>query len=155
MGKLKAKILAWLADDDTESIPLAPVRALAPSDTFSEQGKEQDTADDTLNDTATDDLPVHEATRGQINAWHVWRDFYTLRQFLYQHDLNWYHKIFSYDAFKVGLDRGRKLATFAIDDTHYLAFDFDETTGQAKDYAEACRVLAKINSLRNLRDLPN
>ena len=140
--------------EDMQSTTLAPTAEVVPIDTYSVQGAVQDTADDMLADTAVEDLPVHEATKGQIEAWHAWRDFYTLRNFLYQHDLNWYHKIFSYDIFKVGLDRGRQLATFAIDDTHYLSFTFDEKTGQAKDYAEACRVLAKINTLRNIRCLP-
>ena len=53
MGKLKAQILAWLADDDTESAPLALVRAEAPSDTFSERDKEQGTADDMLADVSS------------------------------------------------------------------------------------------------------
>ena len=162
MSKLKAKILEWLAGDDTEILvgkqlgaPLAPTAVFAPIDTWSLKDNAHYTAQGTEDDTPTDDLPVHEATKGQIEAWHAWRDFYTLRNFLYQHDLIWYHKIFSYDVFKVGLDRGRQRATFSVDDTHYLAFDFDETTGQAKDYAEACRVLAKINLLRNLRGLSN
>lgn len=156
MSKLKAKILAWLADDDTQDTP--PAQSTAPSDITPEQGA-SDTTDDvhgtaeSATDDTADDLLVYETTPAQIDAWHVWKDFYTLRNFLYQHDWIWYHKILSYDEFKVGLDRNKtcQRATFAIDDSgRYLAFEFDEKTGQAKDYAYACRVLAKINSRRNL-----
>lgn len=151
MKDLKARWAALFdkhsADDMTESIPAQVTASTAPSDIAPIQGASS-TADD-----AADDLPVYEATKSQIDAWHVWRDFYTLRDFLYQHDLVWYHKFLSYDEFKVGLDRDKtcQRVTFAIDDTRYLAFDFDEKTGQAKDYAHACRVLAKINALRKRR----
>lgn len=175
-----AALFDSVADDDAGQDTLAQATAsTAPSDivpvheapVYGASGtladEVQDAADDAIDDEqvtvdfeSNDDLPVYETTRGQIEAWHVWGEFYTLRDFLYLHDWNFYHKIFCYDEFKVGLDRDKtcQRATFAVDydkhkeTVHYLAFDFDETTGQAKDYAEACRVLAKINALRKLRD---
>ncbi len=145
-----AALLDSIVDDDTAENTLVQVT------TYTDSSDSVYTRKNTTGvhaDEVQDELPVYEATRKEIDAWHCWGNFYTLRDFLYLHDWNCYNKILNYDAFKVGLDRGRQLATFAVDDTHYLAFAFDEKTGQAKDYAEACRVLAKINLLRNLRGL--
>ena len=165
------------ADDTGQDTPAQATTPTAPSDIVSGTSgvygvsgtladEAQDATDDTTDDEQStvdffrnDDLPIYETTRGQIEAWHVWGEFYTLRDFLYQHDWVFYHKILCYDDFKVGLDRDKtcQRAIFAVDydkhkeTVHYLSFDFDETTGQAKDYAEACCVLAKINALRKLR----
>ena len=132
MMDLKTRLSALLYDDESESI----------SDNPPEKKSFAEPAANT-----TEDLILYEASAVQIDAWHVWREF--LRKFL--HNADWLLCAILYNSgkFKIGLDRNRQRAIFAIDDTHYYAFDFDEVSGQPKNPEYAYRVLLRLNARWN------
>lgn len=100
------------------------------------------------------DLPIYEATAKEINLWHAYGVNVALQALLreYQLDIS-SPNVAAYNFFKIGLDTKRYRATFAIDDTHYFAIDFNQSNSAPLDRRQACRVLAHVQHLRISHDL--
>lgn len=145
MGRLKAKILAWLADDNpaqdtpAQVMPSTP----APIDSVPVQTAEVP--------SVADELPIHEATPAQLDYWHAYGSNGFLQMLLREYDLDFYHNGNAYSYFKIGMNEATHEATFAIDDTHYLAIPFNEKNSAPLDDKQARRVLEKISRLRESR----
>ena len=151
MTDLKARLSALL-DDDEDVQPLASFET--PLDFVSK------TAQDFSVDVATeeletceiptaiaDDLPIYEATAAQINYWHALGSNVFLQTLLRQYDLDFSYPS-AYSHFKIGLDEARHVATFAVDDTHYYAIQFNEWNCAPVTTTEARLVLEKISAIR-------
>ncbi|MBQ6780713.1 MAG: hypothetical protein IJP62_05710, partial [Treponema sp.] len=150
---LKARLSALLADDEDVQ-PLAAFET--PIDFVSEttqdfsadvMTKELTTGE--MSMATTDDLPIYEATAAQINYWHAFGCNGFLQDFLREYDLDYASaNVAAYNHFKIGLDEKRHVATFAIDDTHYYAIQFNEWNTAPMNEEEARLVLEKISSIR-------
>lgn len=92
-----------------------------------------------------DDVPIFTATSKEIEYWHACVNIHVL-DFLRLYDLD--RGTIAFDAFKIGVDEQKHSATFALDDTHYLKFELNDTNVRPMDEAQAEKVLQKINSMR-------
>ena len=112
-----------------------------------------DIAEKKTADVVTDDeLPIYEATPAQINYWHSFSNNGFLQTMLSEYDLDYASaNVAALNHFKIGLDKTRHVATFAIDDTHYYAIQFNEWNTEPLDRTQARRVLEKICALRVAR----
>ena len=111
----------------------------------SEQTAENVTTIENRLETTADDVPTYTATVEQINLWHAQVNHFC-QSFLRIYDLDC--GTTAYDSFKVGVDKENHAITFAIDDTHYLKIDLDDTNVRPIDKEQAEKVLSKINSMR-------
>lgn len=160
MGKLKSKILAWLADDTpAESTPAQDTTSTAPSDSV----PVQDTADvpavvaDVVPDDVDDNLPIHEAPAAMIDYWHAFGDNVFLQMMLREYALDYASlNVHAFNHFKIGLNEARYEATFAIDyavgkTVRYYAIPFDAKKAAPMDRQQARRVLERVSRLREAR----
>ena len=92
-----------------------------------------------------DDVPIFTATSKEIEYWHACVNIHVL-DFLRLYDLD--RGTIAFDAFKIGVDEKTHSATFALDDTHYLKFELNDTNVRPMDEAQAEKILQKINSMR-------
>ena len=92
-----------------------------------------------------DDVPIYTATAKEIHYWHACVNIHVL-DFLRLYDLD--RGTIAFDSFKIGVDEKTHSATFALDDTHYLKFELNDTNVRPMDEAQAEKVLRKINSMR-------
>lgn len=156
MGKLKAKILAWLADDTPESTPAQVTPSTAPSNA----PPVYDTADvpavvaDVVPDDVDDNLPIHEAPAAMIDYWHASGSNVCLQVMLRRYALDYTPpNVHAYNHFKIGLNEARHEATFAIDyvtgkTVRYYAIAFNEKNSAPMDREQARRVLEKVSRIR-------
>lgn len=166
MGKLKSKILAWLADDTPESTPAQFSTSTTTSTTESTPSDSvpvQDTADvpyvvpDTVvADDDVDDLPIHEAPAAMIDYWHAFGCHLFLNMLLRQYALDCAQNGSAHNHFKIGLNETRHEATFAIDyaagkTVRYYAIPFNEKNTAPIDKKQARCVLEKVSQLREAR----
>lgn len=153
MGKLKSKILAWLADDTPESTPAQVTTSTAestPNDSVPAQATIDVPDDETADDL--DDLPIYEAPAAMIDYWHAFGNQVFLDMLLREYRLEGYgHNVHAHDHFRIGMNEARHEATFAIDSTHYYSIPFNEKHTAPLDKQQARRVLGKINRLREAR----
>lgn len=70
-------------------------------------------------------LKVFETTPSQIAAWQMWSHHYYLRRWLFEHDHEYYDNFSDYREFRLGYDKLEHRAIFALDDTHFVAINFD------------------------------
>lgn len=158
MGKLKAKILAWLADDTPESTPAQVTSSTAPSDT----PPVYDTTDvpSVVADVVPDDvdnLPIYEAPAAMIDYWHASGSNVCLQVMLRRYALDYTPpNVHAYNHFKIGLNEARHEATFAIDyavgkTVRYYAIPFDTKKAAPMDREQARRVLERVSQLREAR----
>lgn len=162
MGKLKAKILAWLADDTPESTPAQATTSTAPSDIVPVQASgvygasstladevqdnsdnEQDTTDDAANF-----LHIHKAPAAMIDYWHAYGSNGFLQNLLREYNLDFFHNVQAYNHFKIGMNESAHEVTFALDDEHYCSIPFNAKHTAPLDRKQAYRVLEFINQLR-------
>ena len=125
MTDLKARLLALLAGEEDEKLLPAvdSVSALK----------------------AAEELPIYEATAAQINYWHAFGNNVFLQTLLREYDLDDSSlNLHRYNRYKIGFDEKTHTATFAIDDTHYYAIDFNQWNSAPLDRTQACRVFEKI-----------
>lgn len=94
---------------------------------------------------SADDVPIYTATSKEIEYWHACVNIHVL-DFLRLYDLD--RGTIAFDSFKIGVDEKTHSATFALDDTHYLKFELNDTNVRPMDEAQAEKVLRKINSMR-------
>ena len=94
-----------------------------------------------------DSLPIYEATPAQINYWHGHGSNVFLQALLREYDLDYSHPS-AYNHFKIGLDTKRHVATFALDDNHYLAIELNQWNSAPLDKTQARLVLEKICAIR-------
>ena len=146
-----------LADPDA---PIAPVQSVTPNETprapvsaaVAEPAAVDSTEELTTCETPAqidDELPIYEATPAQINRWHSYSNNGFLQTMLSEYDLDYASaNVAALNHFKIGLDKTRHVATFAIDDTHYYAIQFNEFNTEPVNREEARRVLEKISALR-------
>lgn len=151
MGKLKSKILAWLADDTpAESTPAQDTTSTAPSDSVPAQAA-TDVPDD------VDDLPIYTAPAAQIDYWHANGSNVLLKAMLRPYALDYSSpNVHAYNHFKIGLNEARHEATFAIDyaagkTVRYYAIPFNEKNTAPIYKNQARRVLEKVSQLREAR----
>lgn len=144
MANLKDRWLELLntyATEKAENVSAAPL--LETIDT---------SAEDTVAPVDDDSLMLYEATPKDISYWHSYGYNTFLQDLLLQYDLNGYPpNQHAFDHFKIGLDKKRHVATFAIDATHYYIIQFDKYNAAPVDNAAARRVLEKISELRRQR----
>lgn len=100
-----------------------------------------------------DDVPIYTATAKEIHYWHACVNIYIL-DFLYPYDLS--RGTVAFESFRIGVDDEKHAATFALDDTHYLKIDLNDTNVWAIDEEQAEKVLRKVNAMRfeKVKDSP-
>ena len=107
------------------------------------------TEENTTEETAEEELPIYEATLAEINYWHAWGCNEFLQILLREYNLDVSsHNLHAYNHFKIGMDNKRHMATFAIDDTHYYAIEFNRWNSAPVNKAQARKVLEKISAIR-------
>lgn len=94
---------------------------------------------------SADDVSIYTATAKEIHYWHACVNIH-VGTLLANYDLNVGTKAF--DAFKIGVDAENHAATFALDETHYLKFDLNDTNVRPIDNKQAEKVLRKVNAMR-------
>lgn len=94
-------------------------------------------------------LPIYEATAKEINFWHANAPRVFLQALLrdYQLDIS-SPNVAAHNYFKVGFDTKAHRATFALDDIHYLAIEFNQWNSAPLDKTQARLVLEKICAIR-------
>ena len=95
----------------------------------------------------TEELPIYSATAAQIEYWHACGCNGHLQTLLREYDLD-YSNPSAYNHFKIGLDEARHVATFAIDDTHYYAIEFNKWNSAPVNKTQAREVLEKVSAIR-------
>lgn len=96
-----------------------------------------------------EEIPVYTATPAEINYWHASGSNVFLQTLLREYDLdNSSANVAAYNHFKIGLDEKRHVATFAIDDTHFYAIEFNKWNCAPLNKARARGVLEKISAIR-------
>ena len=131
MADLKARLMALLADEEEE---------IQPNISF-----EKPLADVTNEEPL--ELPIYSATAAQIEYWHAFGCNGHLQTLLREYDLD-YSNPSAYNHFKIGLDEKRHVATFAIDDTHYYAIEFNKWNSAPVNKTQAREVLEKVSAIR-------
>ena len=145
-ARWSALIDRCLAGNASESTTARGTTSTAPSDSV----PVQDTAD--VPDDVVDKLPVHTAPAAQIDYWHAFGSNGFLQTLLREYALDFAPaNVHAYNHFKIGLNEARHEATFAIDDTHYLAIPFNATNTAPMDRQRSRRVLERVNQLREER----
>ena len=94
---------------------------------------------------SADDVPIYTATTEEINYWHACVNIHVL-DFLRWYDFD--RQSAAFDGFKIGVDEKRHAVTFALDDTHYLKFDLNDTNVRPLDEEQAEKVLRRANAMR-------
>ena len=98
---------------------------------------------------ATEEITVYTATPAEINYWHASGCNVFLQTLLREYDLdNSSANVAAYNHFKIGLDEKRHIATFAIDDTHFYAIEFNKWNCAPVNKTRARDVLEKISAIR-------
>lgn len=92
-----------------------------------------------------DDVLIFTATSKEIEYWHACVNIHVL-DFLRLYDLD--RGTIAFDSFKIGVNEKNHSVTFALDDTHFLKFELNDTNVRPMDEAQAEKVLQKVNSLR-------
>lgn len=92
-----------------------------------------------------DDVPIFTAEQRQIDYWHACVNIHVL-DFLYPYDLG--RSSIAFDSFKIGVDTEQHAITFAVDDTHYLKIDLNDTNVRPIDKEQAEKVLRVVNTRR-------
>lgn len=102
---------------------------------------------------SADDVPIYTATSKEIEYWHACVNIHIL-DFLYPYDLS--RGTVAFESFRIGVDDKNHAATFALDDTHYLKIDLNDTNVWAIDEEQAEKVLRKVNAMRfeKIKDSP-
>lgn len=96
-----------------------------------------------------EEITVYTATPAEINYWHAHGSNVFLQTMLREYDLNnSSENVAAYNHFRIGLDEKNHRATFAIDDVHYLAIEFNQRNCAPVDKTQARRVLEKICAIR-------
>ena len=131
MTDLKARLMALLADEEEE---------IQPNISF-----EKPLADVTNEEPL--ELPIYSATAAQIEYWHAFGCNGHLQTLLREYDLD-YSNPSAYNHFKIGMDEKRHVATFAIDDTHYYAIEFNKWNSAPVNKTQAREVLEKVSAIR-------
>ena len=131
MADLKARLMALLADEEEE---------IQPNISF-----EKPLADVTNEEPL--ELPIYSATAAQIEYWHAFGCNGHLQTLLREYDLD-YSNPSAYNHFKIGMDEKRHVATFAIDDTHYYAIEFNKWNSAPVNKTQAREVLEKVSAIR-------
>ena len=157
MGKLKSKILAWLADDTPESTPAQDSKTTtesAPNDSVPAQATTDVPA---VVPDNVDNLPIYEAPAAMIDYWHAFGDNVFLQMMLRRYALDYASpNVHAFNHFLIGLNETRHEATFAIDyaagkTVRYYAIPFNEKNTAPIDKNQARRVLEKVSQLREAR----
>ena len=94
---------------------------------------------------SADDVPIYTATTKEINYWHACVNIHVL-DFLRWYDFD--ERSVAFDSFKIGVDTESHAVTFALDDTHYLKFDLNDTNVRPLDEEQAEKVLRRANAMR-------
>ena len=94
---------------------------------------------------SADDVPIYTATTEEIEYWHACVNIHVL-DFLRWYDFD--RETAAFDGFKIGVDSERHAVTFALDDTHYLKFDLNDTNVRPLDEEQAEKVLRRANAMR-------
>lgn len=98
---------------------------------------------------STEELPIYEATAAQIEYWHAYGGNVFLQTILREYDLDYSSQnVHAYNRFKIGMDIIRHVATFAVDDSHYYAIQFNEWNSALVNETQARLVLEKISEIR-------
>ena len=92
-----------------------------------------------------DDVPIYTATTKEINYWHACVNLH-ISHFLSRYDFD--ERSVAFDSFKIGVDTERHAVTFALDETHYLKFDLNDTNVRPLDEEQAEKVLRRANAMR-------
>ena len=106
-------------------------------------------AAETSSPLPTEELPIYEATPAEINYWHAFGCNGWLQTLLREYDLDYASaNVAAYNHFKIGLDEKRHVATFAIDDTHYYAIEFNKWNSAPVNKTQAQKVWEKVSAIR-------
>ena len=102
---------------------------------------------------SADDVPIYTATKDEIEYWHACVNIHIL-DFLLPYDLG--RGSIAFESFRIGVDEKSHATTFALDDTHYLKFDLNDTNVRPLDKKQAEKVLRKVNAMRfeKIKDSP-
>ena len=121
--------------------------SLLDSDSYSDESEQPIASEPAQSNSAV--LPVYKATHAEINYWHASGCNVFLQTLLREYDLdNSSANVAAYNHFKIGLDEKRHVATFAIDDTHFYAIEFNKWNCAPLNKARARGVLEKISAIR-------
>ena len=157
MTDLKARWLSLIDEYSAESeeIIAEPVQfAKLENEELSEEVARREEAQPQIDSVssptvATKELPIYEATPAEINYWHASGSNVFLQTLLREYDLdNSSANVAAYNHFKIGLDEKRHVATFAIDDTHFYAIEFNKWNCAPVNKTRAQEVLEKISAIR-------
>lgn len=98
------------------------------------------------------ELPIYEATTRELNKWHANGCNVFLQDLLREYELDFSSKnVAASSHFKIGYDYQNHRATFALDDTHFHAIEFNKYDAAPVDDDAARRVLERIAQLRQAR----
>lgn len=153
MTDLKARWLSLLDEysDEKDAVIALPVPQVAPVDDVENVvGHPVETSPAPVpNVEPVEEIPVYTATSAEINYWHAHGSNVFLQTMLREYDLdNSSENVAAYNHFRIGLDEKNHRATFAIDDVHYLAIEFNQRNCAPVDKTQARRVLEKICAIR-------
>lgn len=145
MADLKSRWLSLIArystgapDTTIADLSASLAQSEAPIDSVSE------TIEINSVDVPTKELPIYEATSARINYWHASGASVFLQTLLREYDLDFCYNPAAYNRFKIGYDRQKHRATFAVDDTHYYSIAFDTYDASPLSYDDARFVLERI-----------
>ncbi len=142
MENMKNFILDCLQDGEEKKLEVNKAVSIAENNKHNVQAEK---ILETSQDFENDDVPIYTAEQGKIEYWHACVNIHVL-DFLRLYDLD--RGTIAFDAFKIGVDEQKHSATFALDDTHFLKFELNDTNVRPMDEAQAEKVLQKVNSLR-------
>lgn len=157
MTDLKARWLSLIDEYSAESekVIAEPVQfAKLENEELSEEVARREEAQPQIDSVssptvATEELPIYEATPAKINYWHASGSNVFLQTLLREYGLdNSSANVAAYNHFKIGLDEKRHIATFAIDDTHFYAIEFNKWNCAPVNKTRAREVLEKISAIR-------
>ena len=158
MGNLKNLVEEWLKADsaaisDTNAENFDCVTEKKSDDVpKDEKAKDENDEQKTVEQSPSiqsadvaDDVPIYTATTKEINYWHACVNIHVL-DFLRWYDFD--RETAAFSAFKIGVDTEKHAVTFALDDTHYLKFDLNDTNVRPLDEEQAEKVLRRANAMR-------
>ena len=126
---------------ESEKVPAEKIAL--PNDKVESDKKESET-----------ELEIFTASEEQIDYWHACVNIH-IWDFLTPYDLN--VGTTAFDSFRIGVDTENHAVTFALDETHYLKIELNDTNVRPIDKEQAEKVLRKVNSMRfeKIKDNPS